>query len=384
MFGKMKAKVGRVAALLVGCAVACGAGAEEARTITCDGEYAGHLQGVATDGAFLFWSFTKEVVRTDLAGKILATTGAVPSHHGDLCVQGGVVYVAVNLGRFNQLDAGRSEVRAYEAQTLKPCGRWPLPEMGHGAGGMTCANGRFFVVGGLPTTIEENYVYEYDADFRFRRRHVLATGFTLMGIQTAAFEDGRFLFGIYGEVGNPRGVLDCPADLSSVTRRLGAGAEGILKLDGVYWTARTPKGEKGYRGVLVRSDGYPADCPVYEATPTGKGALKVFYEGRDAAGWTDCGYQLAPNGYRTMANAKAYVRRADVTAATVFPAAGIGGARPYSVPDILRAVRRAAVRDEVLSLHVPGTPETVAADARLADALRAAEAEARRLGLEVK
>ena len=360
-------------------AVACPP-AGRAQEIACAGEYGGHLQGVATDGTSLFWSFTVEVVRTDLAGAVLATTGAVPSHHGDLCVADGVVYVAVNLGRFNQMDAGRSEVRAYEARTLRPCGRWPLPEMRHGAGGMTAAGGRFYVVGGLPATVETNFVYAYDAGFRFVRRHDLATGFTLMGIQTAAFEDGRFLFGIYGEDGNPGGLLECPADLSSVTRRLGPGDVGLLKLGGDWWTARTPRGARGgHRGVLSRRAGFPANCPVYAPSPTGKGALKVFFEGRDATGWTDCGYRLAPDGYKAMTNARAYVPRAG--AAGAFPAAGIGGARPYSLPDVLRGVRRAAVRDEVFSLHVPGTPATLAADPRLAATLRAARAEAERLGM---
>ena len=359
------------------------ADAARPREIVCEGEYGGHLQGVATDGDSLYWSFTVEVVRTDLAGRVLATTGPVPSHHGDLCVKAGVVYVAVNLGSFNQMDRGKSEVRAYDAETMTPRGMWSLPEMGHGAGGMTQANGRFFVIGGLPATIEENYVYEYDADFRFVRRHSLATGFTLMGIQTAAFEDGRFLFGIYGGKGNPRGVLECPADLSSVTRRVGLGDVGIVKLGGKYWTGRVRGRGKRNRGMIVLSEGYPSACPVYRPEPTGKGALKVFHEGRDAAGWADCGYRLAPNGYKTMTNSEAFVPMAEVSKVDVFPAAGIGGDIPYSIPDIVRGVRRAAECDEVFSLHVPGVPEDLSSDKKLAEALRAACAEARRLGMKV-
>ena len=358
------------------------------RKIVCAGSYGGHLQGVATDGHRLYWSFTTEVVSTDLCGRILATTGRVPSHHGDLCVKDGIVYVAVNLGRFNQMNAGCNEVRAYDAATLAPRGTWPLPEMSYGAGGMTAVDGHFFVIGGLPTTLEENYVYEYDADFRFVRRHVLKTGFTLMGIQTAHYEDGRFLFGIYGGKGNPSGVLVCPKDLSATVRRTGTGDVGILRLGGVFWTGRTfaapGQGQKKWCGSIVRSEGYPENCPVYGPDPTGKGEVKVFYEGRDATGWTDCGYQLAPNGYREMANAKAYVPVSAAAQTVAFPAAGIGGSRAYSVPDVLRGVHRAAACDEVFSLHVPGTPETVADDPKLADTLRAVRQEAQRLGVRME
>ncbi len=44
--------------------------------------------------------------------------------------------------------------------------------------------GKFLIVGGLPTGVDENYLYEYDESFKFRTRHVLGGGYTLMGIQT--------------------------------------------------------------------------------------------------------------------------------------------------------------------------------------------------------
>ncbi|MDI9373171.1 MAG: hypothetical protein QM840_09185, partial [Verrucomicrobiota bacterium] len=42
------------------------------------------------------------------------------------------------------------------------------------------------------------YLYEYDEKFAFRKRHVLASGYTLMGIQTVAFAEGAWWFGCYG------------------------------------------------------------------------------------------------------------------------------------------------------------------------------------------
>ena len=71
--------------------------------------------------------------------------------------------------------------------------------MFHGAGGIGFSNGHFFVVGGLPDGTEENYVYEYDASFSFVKKHVIQSGHTHLGIQTATFADDRWWFGCYGK-----------------------------------------------------------------------------------------------------------------------------------------------------------------------------------------
>jgi hypothetical protein len=59
-------------------------------------------------------------------------------------------------------------------------------------------------VGGLPIGSKENYVYEYDEQFALKKRHVLESGYTFLGIQTAAFAEGSFWFGCYG---SPRILL---------------------------------------------------------------------------------------------------------------------------------------------------------------------------------
>lgn len=158
----------------------------------------GHLQGVATDGTNLYWSSTRRLVKTDGEGNVLVARDA-ESHHGDLCFAGGVVYVAVNLGKFNTDDEAKSFVWAYRASDLERIGVWPVPELVHGAGGMTVKDGRFFVVGGLPFGRTENYIYEYDASFKLIKRHSFATGYTRLGIQTADWDDARkcFVLGCY-------------------------------------------------------------------------------------------------------------------------------------------------------------------------------------------
>ena len=356
--------------------------------ICCEGEYDRHLQGVATDGKSIYWSFTTVIVKTDLAGKLLARVDA-PRHQGDLCVKDGVVYVAVNRGAFNQENEGVSEISSYDAKTLKHLKTWKI-DMPHGAGGMTFVGDRFYVVGGLPATHERNYVYEYDGDFALVKRHELATGFTLMGIQTAAFEDGRFLFGIYGCTGCPKGVITAPRDLSSFERWLDGGDVGIVKLDGDYFTGRTKKidGDKGTinKGCLVRARNYPKKR-YNPAACGGRGRLVVFFEGRDKTGWRDAGYSLKPNGYEPLCSGmpdSPFVKCKDADSPGEIPAVGIGGTRSYSAPDIVRALRRAAELDEVIALHVPGVPEDVVNDVVLDTVLSAVAAEAKRLKMEVR
>ena len=170
-----------------------------AEVVHCPGAYDGHLQGVAVDSAGnIYWSFTVALVKTDSEGTLLKEITA-PTHHGDLWVQDGMVYVAVNHGEFNE-EPGKADswIYAYTAEDLALVWKKEVQEAVHGAGGLTMRDGHFFVVGGLPKGYDENYVYEYDADCTFIARHVLDSGYTYLGIQTAAYAGGTWWFGCYG------------------------------------------------------------------------------------------------------------------------------------------------------------------------------------------
>ncbi len=353
--------------------------------IVCAGDYGGHLQGVATDGESIYWSFTVAVVKTDLTGKILASRAA-PSHQGDMCYKDGVVYVAVNRGKFNTETRGVSQVTAYDAKTLEPLWTKPLPDMPHGAGGMTWKGDRFYIIGGLPLKHEKNYVYEYTSDFKFVKRHDLDTGFTWMGIQTAAYEDDTFYFGIYGSKGDPSGVLACPGDLSSYARYTGAGSVGIIKLDGAYYLGGTGRDKKTKRntGHIVRQKTFPDPKKAFALAPTGKGWLRLFFEGRDTSGWKDAGYVFNNDGNKPIFSQDAlFVSAKAAATCKEFPSVGIGGGREFYTPDLVRGVHRAALQGEVFSLHLPGTPDSLKGDAALAAAVEAVTREAARLGVKV-
>jgi hypothetical protein len=167
--------------------------------VQCEGDYPGHVQGVCTNNQdVIYWSFTTVLVKTDRAGKLLRKVD-VPNHHGDLCFLNDRLYVAVNLGKFNDPDGNAdSWVYVYNAQSLEFISRHEAQEVFHGAGGIGVVNDRFYVVGGLPEGVQENYVYEYDRELRFLQKHVIASGWTSLGIQTATWHDDAWWFGCYG------------------------------------------------------------------------------------------------------------------------------------------------------------------------------------------
>lgn len=197
--------------------------------VTCPGDYSGHLQGIAVDdGGNIYWSFTASLVKTDAQGKELKRVD-VPAHYGDLTWHAGKVYVAANHGKFNEeVGAAQSWVYVHDAESLALLGKHAVPEVVHGAGGMEWHDGRFFIVGGLPPGHTENYVYEYTETFAFVRRHVIESGYTLMGIQTACRgRDGLWWFGCYGKPA----VTLCTDDAFNL--------RGIYAFNGALGIART-------------------------------------------------------------------------------------------------------------------------------------------------
>lgn len=228
--------------------------------VTCDGTYPNHLQGVCTDDRdAIFWSFTTRLVMTDRHGKVVQQVD-VANHHGDLCFYQDQVFVAVNLGRFNDPKGNAdSWVYVYDADDLSCVARHRTPEVFHGAGGIACHAGTFLVVGGLPDDVTENYVYEYDGSFKFQRKHTLASGHTHLGIQTAAWADGFWWFGCYDRPASdtqpaiPPALLKVDTALQHTERfEFDCSLAIVPVADGRFLVAlREPGTRQGHRGRLV-------------------------------------------------------------------------------------------------------------------------------------
>jgi hypothetical protein len=224
--------------------------------IRCEGVYPMHLQGICTDEKSLFWSFTDALVKTEMGGRIRKKV-AVANHHGDLCYHDGKVYVAVNLGKFNDPRGNAdSWVYVYDAENLREVARHKVPEVVYGAGGIGYHGDRFVVVGGLPPGIKENYAYEYDKDFKFIRKQTIQSGYTLMGIQTVAYSGGFWWFGCYGK---PEILLKTDASFRLVGKYEFNGSLGIVgRADGRFLVAR---------GRSLPGKGHTASVVVAEADP---------------------------------------------------------------------------------------------------------------------
>jgi hypothetical protein len=256
--------------------------------------------------------------------------------------------------------------------------------MPHGAGGMTCKGDRFYVVGGLPATHECNYVYEYTGDFKLVKRHELKTGFTLMGIQTAAYIDGKFYFGIYGGKGNPSGVLEVSSDFVSCERFRGWGSYGIYKRNGRIYAGGADHVSDGkvQLGYVRPYDNLCARSMLYAPARNG-GRVRIFFAGRDGGKYEDCGYRLRPDGYRPLTQHHDVFRPVGEPEGGKTPAVLVDRSVGFSVPDLVRGVHRAASENESLAFAFPGTGESASQDEKLSPALDAIVREARLLGVEL-
>lgn len=216
--------------------------ASKYRPVQCEGTYSHHLQGICVDDEAIYWSFTTQIAKTDLEGKLLKKVPA-PNHQGDLCIHDGLVYVAVNLGKFNDPQGNAdSWVYVYRADDLSLVAKHEVQEAFHGAGGIGYRDGHFFVVGGLPNGYEENYVYEYDGDFNFIKKHTIPSGHTLLGIQTATFANDKWWFGCYG---SPAILLVTDADFNLLGRYEFNCSLGIVGLGDGRFLSASGRCEKG-------------------------------------------------------------------------------------------------------------------------------------------
>jgi hypothetical protein len=219
--------------------------------VVCDGRYPGHLQGFCLDQAgSIYWSFTTWLVKTDSRGKLIHKVPVV-SHHGDLCYTHGKVYVAVNMGDFNN-PQGKADswVYVYDTENLAEVARHEVQEVKYGAGGMATIDGRFIVVGGLPHEIDENYLYEYDRKFNFVKKWTLSSGHTHLGIQGTTFAGSQWWFVCYGAQ-----VLRTTDDFNMKGRYPFECGLGIAWLgDDLFYIARGNREPKlGHQGYLLRA-----------------------------------------------------------------------------------------------------------------------------------
>ena len=246
---------------MMACCVAlagmCSAASAVNEEILCQGEYPWHLQGVATDGTNIFWTFTTVLVKTDRSGQVLAKDEIPRSggHMGDLCCKGGKVYVGMNLGFLRGSRVG-DEVWEYDAASLKLLKKHPTPEAVFCNNGLEWYDGSFWVITSAPQYSQYNMVFKYTPDFKFQGCRFITSGWTNLGVQTICLWGDKMLFGCYGSDKDPIDPhSSCTLAVEAKLLPLGKGhpefsslvpclkrvkaitAEGMLVLDGKLWEA---------------------------------------------------------------------------------------------------------------------------------------------------
>lgn len=179
--------------------------AEKPKAITCEKSYPYHLQGVATDGTNIYWSFTTVLAKTDGRGKVIAEfdTGedSGGGHLGDICFHNGEIIVGVNRWEAGGARQG-DEVWVLDAATMELKRKYPTPQTVFCNNGVEWYEGCYFVIGSSPYHHEYNYVWQFTEDFRLKRVMPIKSGWTQVGVQTICYlkSKGMMAFGYYGNM----------------------------------------------------------------------------------------------------------------------------------------------------------------------------------------
>lgn len=166
----------------------------------------GHIQGMAGNDKFIYRVFSHHIIKSDMKGKTVKMVecherGDSFFHAGGPCLVGDKLYVPVCRSSFNRDLNGKPSlnyIQVYDLD-LNYIKSFHIPELQHGAGCITWADGHFFVSGGRRYQLPGNSIYEYDSNFKFIRRHDLNIT-TYVGVQTMAYDGKDFWLGCFGSI----------------------------------------------------------------------------------------------------------------------------------------------------------------------------------------
>ena len=224
--------------------------------IKLPGEYKYHLQDVCRSGDFLYWAHTSQLVKTDLAGKVLAKAD-VNEHHAGIEVRDGKVYVAVcalqSKTGGKTLASSRVTVNVYDADTLKMLEEH-VTDINDLSGSLAILDDGTFLVGCLrPPDITKTQVrfHHLDKNFKLIKSYVLDNVPVKLGIETIKLRDGHYYLNQYLKGGL---CIKLDKDFKEVGRYDVNGTYGLV-FDGDYiWIGDTRRvgDAKGWSSSLRR------------------------------------------------------------------------------------------------------------------------------------
>lgn len=194
----------RVLVLLIIVSVLSALGVQAGEIISEASGFVGHLQGIAADETGVYWSFYDTILKTDYAGKTLASV-KIPRHAGDLCAADGKVYVSVTYYDTKMVaeSGGSGWVYVYDQKLnflqKKALLDTPRPD------GITFLKDKFYIAGDdfgkEPHPL--NTISIYDKEFVFERKITIDIGKpTQYGAQTLNAFNERILASFYAKDGN--------------------------------------------------------------------------------------------------------------------------------------------------------------------------------------
>jgi hypothetical protein len=241
-------KIFGAALLLLAGAAAYGA-MPDVDEIKLEGEYPGHLQDVWFDGESLYWAHTTKLLKTDLAGRIVAKAD-VNEHHAGLEVRDGKVYVAVCVlqGKTGgkTLPDSRVTVNVYDAKTLKLLEE-NVTDINDRSGSLSILDDGTFLVGCLrPPDITKTQVrfHHLDRNYKLIKSYVLDNVPVQLGIETIKRRAGHFYLNHYAAGGL---CIKLDRDFNEVARYKVDGTCGLVFDGDSIWIGKTRRTADGKR-----------------------------------------------------------------------------------------------------------------------------------------
>ncbi len=181
------------------------AGCSTSPKIVVDIDYkeTNHLQGIAADSNYIYWAFSKRLIKTDYDGNkldsIVIYEDVLGFHFGDIAISNSKLFVATEE---NVLKWGeQSKIYIFNINNLaSPINiielEIPHPYTNHGAGAIAVLDGHYYVSGFFEEN-EEIKITEFNSDWEFIDQHKTEISNVKLGVQSMSNINGTLWIGCY-------------------------------------------------------------------------------------------------------------------------------------------------------------------------------------------
>lgn len=152
-----------------------------------------HLQDTTTDGEFIWWCFTGDLVKSQFDGTYISEVSLGADHFGGLCHRDGFIYIAWTDTGNNWDSTSINKIKVYNGDDLSFVEEHVLSGFQGGIGCIAYRNGVFVVGETLHTATHPLRLLEFNEDFTFLEAHTIVQDFTLKGTEAIDWINDRWL-----------------------------------------------------------------------------------------------------------------------------------------------------------------------------------------------